>query len=84
MARSAPLRRAEQLLLDQVTDRVCGRDVDLLDQRGLLGRYRQHEVAQRVHRCRRVLGEADGDEAKLACRFERGDHVRRLARRRDR
>src|SRR3954463_1714616 len=83
MTRSAPLRRAEQLALDKLADRVCRGDVNLLDQRGLLGRHRQREIAERVHRSLPIPGEADGDEADLARGLQRRDDAWRAARCRD-
>ena len=48
------VRRAEQLALDQMADRVRRGDVDLLDQRGFVRRRDQHQIAERVHRRLRV------------------------------
>src|SRR4051812_33708861 len=73
-------RLAEHLALDQMADGVTDGDVKLLDQRGLVRRRADHDVAERVHRRLAAAGEADGDELPFARDLQRRKNVRRLAR----
>ena len=84
MMRFTSLRHAEQLALDKLADRVRRGDVDLLDQRGFLGRRREqrsHSASSAV--CPSQVKPTVTRPSSRAA-LQRRNNVRRTARRRDR
>src|SRR5260370_42514075 len=75
--------RTEQLALDDAANGVCGHEIDLLNDRGLLGGRRENVVAMSAHLVRAGAGEADGDQAELTRCPQCREHVRRASRGRD-
>src|SRR5260370_41628486 len=59
---------AEQLALDDAANGVRRREIDLLNDRGLLGGGRENVVAIAARLVRAGAGEAHGDRAELALR----------------
>src|SRR5205809_3881079 len=69
-------RTAEQFALDHAANGVRGHEINLLHDRGLLGRRAQNVVAMCAHLVCAGPGEADGDQAGLARRTQCGEYVR--------